>query len=312
MVGRIGDVYRPIVSHRHTIGVRKLSRGCLTIVTAETGGPVSRDRTDGRGIHTDIHLAHAVVAEVPDVHIAVAVHFHTNGVVEPRRRCRPVIPSVAALPEAEGPRTRNRVDNPGGHRHFPDAVVVQVSNVHVAIAIHRHVNGQIQDGCGRRSAVATEAGAPRSGDRGDDPGGHVDLADAVVGPVGNVHSTVIGGHRHAGGRVELGCRRGIAVAAETGEFRSRKDTEAPVRFYPQDGVAVAVGQVDGAVAGYRHASGIVGIGPARTRHRINEEGLLRLRRAGYAQQCGQDQTRRNRETEEIRYLMRKDSAAAHF
>ena len=107
----------------------------------------------------------------------------------------------------------------------------------------------------RRAAVPAEPGLPRPRNRRDRPGG-VDLADAVVVPMGDVEATRPV-HRHAIGRVDprLSCR--TAVSAETELPRARHGRDRPSGVDLADTIIATIGDVEVARSVCRHAIGRV-------------------------------------------------------
>src|SRR5207302_3650738 len=124
-------------------------------------------------------------------------------------------------------------DDPGGGVDAADLVVARVGDDQVPVAVEQDALGSVDVGRGGRPAVAVVAvlsALPH--DRRDDVGGVVDLADDVVGAVGDVE-VAVGRHRRGVGAAEGGLRGRPALAGE-------------VRL----AVGVVAGHVAGGVAGH--------------------------------------------------------------
>ena len=72
-----------------------------------------------------------------------------------------------------------------------------IGDVEVAPAVRRYASGRVELRLGRRAAVPAEPALFRAGNGGDCPGG-IDLADAVVAPIGDVE-IARAVHHHARG-----------------------------------------------------------------------------------------------------------------
>ena len=203
-LGPIGDVQVARTVRRHNCGEVQLRRHGCAAVPVVAARPVSRYRGDHP---RSIHLADAVVGTIGDVQVARAVQRHVGGEVQLRRRGLAAVPAVAGRPVS-----RHRGDIPR-RVHLADAVVVSIGDVQVARAVQRHACGGVQlrrHGC---AAVPVVAAHPVSRHRGDIPRG-VHLADAVVGPIGDVQ-VARAVQRHACGVAQLrrhGCAAVPVVA----------------------------------------------------------------------------------------------------
>ena len=100
-------------------------------------------------------------------------------------------------------------DDAGGGVDLADAVVAGVGEVEVAGGVEGEGGGEIELGGGGEGVVAGEAGDAGAGDGGDDAGGEVEFADAVVVGVGDVE-IVRGVEGQALGGVECGGGGGAA------------------------------------------------------------------------------------------------------
>jgi hypothetical protein len=99
-----------------------------------------------------------------------------------------------------------------GRVDAPDPVVAGVGDVHAAVGVGGHVEGQGQL---RRERVAAVAGRAAGADAGEgvDVAGRVDHADALVVRVGNEH-VAVGVHGEAERPIDLRQRRRATVTGE--------------------------------------------------------------------------------------------------
>ena len=170
-----------------------MAPNCWTFVPAEAILPRARNRGNRpRGID----LANAVVVPIGDVEVARAVYRHASGRCKLGLYCCTAVPAEAVLSCS-----RNRGDRPCGI-DLANAVVVPIGDVEVARAVHRHASGRSKLGLNRRTSVPAKPLLSRSRNSADLPRG-IDLANAVVSPIGDVKVTRAV-HRHISGRVKLG------------------------------------------------------------------------------------------------------------
>ena len=105
-------------------------------------------------------------------------------------------------------------------------MVVQIGDVDVARAVHRHAKGVAELRLDCWAAVPTEAELAGPRERGDRSRG-VHLADPVVARIGDVE-VARSVYRHARGEVQLGLDRRTAVSAEPFFSSARDGVDSPV------------------------------------------------------------------------------------
>ena len=115
----------------------------------------------GEGEHNRLAFCRRTVGTFPDEHRAVARGNRNEGCDSHAGRGRAA-------------------------RHHADLVAERVSDEQISGSVHRDGTGTGQRRCRRRAAVASRTEGASAGDRGDDAGRQVDLADRVVIAIGNV------------------------------------------------------------------------------------------------------------------------------
>ena len=250
VVPGVRDVEVAVAVQRNPRGSFELRRSGRAAVAAVAARPRAGKGGDdpGRGVH----LADAVVASVRDVEVAVAVQRNPRGSVERRRCGRAAVAAVAARPRAgEGG------DDPGRGVHLADAVVANVRDVEVVVAIQRNPSENVERRRSGRAAVAAVATRPRAGEGGDDPGRGVHLADAVVANVRDVE-VVVAIQRNPSGKVERRRSGRAAVAVVADPSRAGEDGDDPGRgVHLADAVVFNVRDVEVVVAIQRNPRGSV-------------------------------------------------------
>jgi hypothetical protein len=153
----------------------------------------------------DDQLADTVVGGIGDIHIAGGVDRDTLGTLQLSLNRRAAIALVA------GPSgSRNRGDYAGGRVDFADDVIALVGNVEVTRAVEGNVEGIVDRGVDGQLSVAGIRCVAVAGNRGDDARLRIDIPDAVVRAVGNVH--VAGSvERNSSGQIQVSRGRRVSV-----------------------------------------------------------------------------------------------------
>ncbi len=203
VVAGIGNIEfaRPVYRHAIRPVQPRLERRAAVSAVPFPSAPRHRGNVP-RGVDP----ADPVVESIGDVEVARPVRRHGMGTVQPRLERRA---AVSAVPSPSAPRHRGNV--PRGVDPA-DAVVESIGNVEVAQPVHAQAVGVGQLGRGRRTAVPAESFRPGPCDRGNVPRG-VDLADAMVVPIGDVE-VAVRIHRHACGIVQPRLDRRLVVPVE--------------------------------------------------------------------------------------------------
>ena len=172
------------------------------------------------------------------------------GSVELCRGCRPGVPA-----EAVGPRARHRGDRPAG-ADLADTVVAGIGDVEVPEAVYRRAMGEAEPRSGCRTAIPSEAMAPRARRCGDRASG-IDLEDAVIAGISDIEVAGAVVHHHVNGEVEL-CL-GCPPADSPGPLglRARRRGDRPAGVDLADTVVAGIGEVEVPGAVQPHADGIV-------------------------------------------------------
>ena len=146
VVAVICDVHVAVSVHRHAIRRRELAAAYGPVVmTRRAIAADGRPHRAGRGEH-----AYAVVAVICDVDVVASVHRHASRRRELAAAYGPLVISRRAI-AADGRPQR------GGRGELADAVVHEISDVHVAASVHRHAS--------RRRELADVYGAVGKGRR---------------------------------------------------------------------------------------------------------------------------------------------------
>ena len=150
----------------------------------------------------------------------------------------PVSPERPAVPVADD--GRHNADGADG----ADAVVEEVGNVEGAIAAEGNSVRLIEDGIGSGLAVACKAGCDASGERGNDSGGDVHLADDIVAGVRDEEVLVgIEGDAIRPVQAGRGCEAVVANIA-WGSVSGDGDEEASCLHDLADGAVANLGEED--------------------------------------------------------------------
>ena len=197
----------PAASTATPSGCVQLGVGRGSVVAAVTGGTVAGDGDDVAG-RLD-HLADHVVVRVGDEQVARGVDGDADGVAQLGGGGGSVVAAVTLGAVAgDGDDVAGRLDD------LADHVVGRVGDEQVARGVDGDAVGLVQLGGGGGSVVAAVTLGAVAGD-GDDVAGRLDdLADHVVGRVGD-EQVARGVDGDAVGAVQLGGGRGSVVAAVT-------------------------------------------------------------------------------------------------
>ena len=140
-------------------------------------------------------------------------------------------------------------------RQQADAVVGGIGDIEVARAVHRHGNGKEEMRLRCWTVIPAEPLLSRTRNGGDRPDG-IDLADAVVGGIGDVE-VALAVHRHTTGRVQLGPDHWATVSAEPPFSRACDGGDRPGGIDLANAMVCEIGDVEVARPVHRHAIGIV-------------------------------------------------------
>ena len=226
-----------------------------------------------------VDAPHPVVADVADEQAPVRGEHDAVGRAQPRRRGRPAVAGETGLAGA-----RHRRDDAGPHVHLADRVVVALDDVEVAARVELDLVRHVQQGLGRRPAVAAVAPPAVAGDGRRGARRQTQAADHLVVEVAEVERAVRTDHdpvRVVDPRVRqprravADDRRHIAEDLEGLLQRHRGAAVRVAHLGPHEVAAerVGVGEVDPRVA-HRQADG------ARRRRRLGAPQL----QAGRAEQ----------------------------
>ena len=165
-----GQVHVAIPVHGHAAGAVQFRVQRRTAVAAPADRPVAGDAGDDAGLVID--AADRVVAQVGEIHVAVAVLVQVMGIAEPRFSGRTAVARVA----------RDTVPGKGVEDPVaidaPDAVPLVVDHDQVAVGPARHAHGPTGVGLFRRNTRALA----HAGDNQGFSGGQ------VLEPINNAHA----------------------------------------------------------------------------------------------------------------------------
>src|SRR5215831_3980873 len=136
-----------------------------------------------------MNLAHPRLGVVYQEHSAGAVHCDRDRTIQVRAHCWQVL---AVVPEV--PRAGDGIDN-ANPRHFADAEIAVVAEVHVPGSVHGNTFGRADHCACSGTAIPAETAGPIAPDSGNNPG-RVHSADAVIQRVTDVE-VALGVHGYA-------------------------------------------------------------------------------------------------------------------
>lgn len=228
VVGGIGDV-------EVSLGVEsEAARRREACGTALAVGKADGAACEGRDVALRVDLADAVVGSIGDVEVSLAI-------AEEMGRCRKGGSQGRAIEGAGGSSTREGGDFALGV-DLADTAIAEISDVQVVLSVDRQIDRGREAGLG--GETVQESGRPGAREGGDFAGG-VELADTVVGSVGDIEVSEA---------VEDHARRGLEASERNdviGEASEEADPgvgrDASLEVDPADTVVSAIRDVEEAI-----------------------------------------------------------------
>ena len=220
-----------ITCDRHGVGELRLNGRAAIAPVAPVAGAGDGGDDAGRD-----DSSNTVIPAVGDKHVPCLVDGYRGGVGESRPGGRAAVPAIAH--ETGSGESR---DGPLGVDPA-DAVASAFRDIKVPSRIQSDCHREGKLGLRGRPAVSPAVRASRAGDGRDDPF-DVDLADAMIPAVGNIHAALgVGSHPGRVAEPGLSGRAAVPVVSVLSRACDRRDDASGVD--PADAVAACVDHVD--------------------------------------------------------------------